>query len=397
VAPIKDDRGEVRGSVVVFRDVTSRKRAEEAEARLHRALERAAQEWEQTFDSIEAPILILDSAGRIVRLNHAAKELSGGASYQGLLGRAVAEAGPGQPWKKAGELAGEVAAGGAAQHVQIRDDTNGRTWDLAAGPATRLEGQDERVIVVARDITPMVELQESLRRSETMSVLGSVVAGVAHEVRNPLFGISANVDAFEARFGHRDEYGETIAALREGVGRLVGVMNELLDYGRPAQKAPTLETLADIVARAVETCSGLARSCGIEVLTEVPMGLAPIAVDRDRIVQVFQNLIENATQHTPQGGTVSIEGRETKLGSQRFVECSVADSGPGFREEDLPRIFEPFFTRRHGGTGLGLSIVQRIIDLHGGSTSAGNRPQGGAMVTVRFPARDPDPSPQKTA
>jgi signal transduction histidine kinase len=237
----------------------------------------------------------------------------------------------------------------------------------------------------------MVELQESLRRSETMSVLGSVVAGVAHEVRNPLFGISANLDAFAVRFGDRDEYRETIAALREGVGRLVGVMNELLDYGRPAQRAPTIETLEGMVARAVDSCAGLARSSGVEVTTAVPENLAPISVDHDRTVQVFQNLIENATQHTPRGGTVRIEGREVSLGTQRFVECSVTDSGPGFREEDLPRIFEPFFTRRHGGTGLGLSIVQRIVDLQGGSITAGNHPQGGATVTVRLPAFALDP------
>jgi PAS domain S-box-containing protein len=391
------DRDRALVVLIVCEDVTPRKRAEEAEARLHRALERAAREWEQTFDSIEAPILILDDAGRIVRLNRAAKELSGAGSYPRLLGRAVAEAGSGQPWEKAGELAAEIAAGGLGRHVQVPDESNGRTWDVAASAATRLEGQDERVIVVARDITPMVQLQESLRRSETMSVLGSVVAGVAHEVRNPLFGISTNVDAFEARFGRRKEYRETIAALREGVGRLVGLMNELLDYGRPAQKAPTLETLSAIVARAVESCSGLARSCGVEVTTDLPGNLSPIAVDRDRIVQVFQNLIENATQHTPRGGTVRIEGRETRHGNQHFVECSVTDSGPGFRDEDLPRLFEPFFTRRQGGTGLGLSIVQRIVDLHGGSITAANRPEGGAVMHVRFPLSAPDPRPERSS
>jgi signal transduction histidine kinase len=101
---------------------------------------------------------------------------------------------------------------------------------------------------------------------------------------------------------------------------------------------------------------------------------------------VFQNLLENAIQHSGEDNEVVLESGVTGANGERWVECVVADSGPGFRTEDLPHVFDPFFTRRHGGTGLGLSIVQQIAQEHGGEIMAANRPQGGAVMTVRLPS-----------
>jgi signal transduction histidine kinase len=104
------------------------------------------------------------------------------------------------------------------------------------------------------------------------------------------------------------------------------------------------------------------------------------------MVQLLQNLIENAVQHSPAGGTVTVACGVAEADGWRGVELRVEDHGPGFRSEDLARIFEPFFTRRQGGTGLGLAIVQRIVAAHGGHLAAGNLPGGGASIRARFPA-----------
>jgi signal transduction histidine kinase len=96
--------------------------------------------------------------------------------------------------------------------------------------------------------------------------------------------------------------------------------------------------------------------------------------------------LENAIQHSGEDNEVVLESRVMGANGERWVECVVADSGPGFRTEDLPHVFDPFFTRRHGGTGLGLSIVQQIAQEHGGEIMAANRPEGGAVTTVRLPA-----------
>jgi signal transduction histidine kinase len=103
------------------------------------------------------------------------------------------------------------------------------------------------------------------------------------------------------------------------------------------------------------------------------------------MVQVFENVLENALQHSPRGAAVVVEAAELLLDNRHWLECRICDSGPGLPEEDIGRIFEPFFTRRRGGTGLGLSIVRRIVDQHGGRVFAENRSSGGSCVTVRLP------------
>jgi signal transduction histidine kinase len=104
-------------------------------------------------------------------------------------------------------------------------------------------------------------------------------------------------------------------------------------------------------------------------------------MDAARLMQAFENLIINAIQHSKSGSEVFVEVRR----NGEFIECAVRDRGPGFHPDDLPRVFEPFFTRRRGGTGLGLAIVQRIIEEHGGTLHAANGESGGAIVSVRFP------------
>ena len=108
-------------------------------------------------------------------------------------------------------------------------------------------------------------------------------------------------------------------------------------------------------------------------------------MDRRRLLQVFQNLLDNAVRHAPAKSVVSVEAEGMQADGEAWIDCRVKDEGPGFRSEDLPRVFEPFFTRRRGGTGLGLSIVQRIVEDHGGRIFAGNRADGGAVLTVRLP------------
>ena len=123
----------------------------------------------------------------------------------------------------------------------------------------------------------------------------------------------------------------------------------------------------------------------MEIAEEIAAGLQTLTVDRARVVQVFENLLENAIQHSAPGGRVTLRAESANGGSG--VRFLVEDSGPGFRSEDLARVFEPFFTRRRGGTGLGLSIVQRIVEQHEGEIAAANRPGGGATMTVTRPPK----------
>ena len=359
--------------------VDGEERGEDPQAELQRLISRSALEWRLTFDALPSPLLLLEMDGRIIRMNEAAREL-GGLSYEGAIHHPLAVLGDGQPWRAVRALLAEVAESDrrASAHAH-RDD--GRNWDVSISPVAGPD-RDRWAVVVILDISDTVRLQERLRRSETMSAMGALVAGVAHEVRNPLFGISATLDAFESKFKRRTEYRRYLEVLRERVGRLNELMRQLLDYGKPPRLDFAEVCPREVVAAAVAACVPLADQAGIEVAQAAETGLPRLMADRGRVVQIFQNLLENAIQHSPAGGRVLIRAATAGEGLVRFV---VADSGPGFRAEDLDRLFEPFFTRRRGGTGLGLSIVQRIAEQHGGEVVAANRPGGGAVMTVTLP------------
>jgi signal transduction histidine kinase len=350
------------------------------------ALRRAAAEWQRTFEAIESPVLVLDPAGCVLRLNHAAALLAG-RSDRALSGAPIAALGKGEPWQGAAAVAHGVHQSRSSRSLQVRDPADDRTWEISASLVAEPSLRDERVIVVARDITRLVELQESVRREERMAAMGSLVAGVAHEVRNPLFGISSTLDAFEARHGGGGEFEKYLRVLKGEVVRLRTLMQDLLDYGKP----PVLELAAvdfeQAVEEAVRGCEPLAREARV-VIRKRRWELGPVPMDRSRMLQVFWNLIQNGIQHSPADSAVSLDAGIDEDNGRRWVWLSVRDAGTGFRSEDLPRLFEPFFTRRRGGTGLGLSLAQRIVSEHGGALSAANHPDGGALVTLKLPAGD---------
>ncbi len=230
-------------------------------------------------------------------------------------------------------------------------------------------------------------LEVSLRRSEKLSAMGALVAGVAHAVRNPLFGISATLDAMEARFKDGHEYSKYFLTLHRECDRLTKLMKQLLLYGKPAETGPLAAILSEVVAEAVEAASPMAEHSGVSIAIFMPDTLSPGAIERNHLLMILQNLLENSIQHSATGDEVRLAVSQVEEG-QTWIECTVQDNGPGFDSEDLQHVFEPFYSRRSGGTGLGLAIVYRIVDQLGGRIWAANRTEGGGTVTFRLPATE---------
>jgi PAS domain S-box-containing protein len=375
--PIWDESGRLASIMGTGLDITERQR-------LEGDLKRAAVEWRQTFDGLPLGVMVVDGRGRVVRANRSAVERSGRGSWADLIECPLTEIGPGEPWAALGVLVESLLGGGRPGPREVTDPVSGGTWVVSASLLPSEAGPG-RVVLNFQDVTETARLKEQLRQTETMAAIGSVVAGVAHEVRNPLFSISATLDAFDARFGQTEGYGRYLGVLRGEIGRLTTLMKDLLEFGRPSQ--PTLGEcrLEEAIRSAIQGCEAILGEKKVEVVWPAESSALPLVLaDRGQMTQVLQNLIENAVHYSPPGGRVQLTLERRGVGDDQRVECSVRDSGPGFDVADFPQLFQPFFTRRRGGTGLGLSIVKRIVYDHGGDVFAWNHPEGGAVVTIRL-------------
>ena len=380
----------VAGLLVQLRDVTERKTADENQARLQFAIQDAAKEWQRTFDAIESPVLVLDGHACIRRLNRAAKVLSG-KTYRETIGLAIEGLGPGEPWQKSAELA----------HA-VRD---GRIGDLGAG-ARRLDragpGTSARASFGRRRASPSASSSSPARSPASCASRKSSTTRArcrrwarswpAWRTRCAIRSSASRRRSTPSRRGSgrtRAEYQQYVAVLRGELERLSHLMGDLLEYGKPTSLEFSEGALADVVAEAVQASRTLAEGARVALRNTVDGGLPRLRMDRRRLLQVFQNLLDNAVRHSPPKSAVVVEAERSLVDGEAWIDCRVLDEGPGFHAEDLSRVFEPFFTRRRGGTGLGLSIVQRIVEDHGGRILAGNRPGGGAEMTVRLPAAEP--------
>lgn len=363
-------------------DVTERREAEAESAALAHQVRRAAYEWQLTLDTLATPIAIVDATLKLRRLNQAALNLLDAGSFQAAIGRCLSDL-HSPFW----ETASNAALAVFNNHLEVRqeffDPEMSSWWDLGASLIQLSANDPPHVLIVARNTTEVRALQESLRRNELLSAMGKLIAGVAHEVRNPLFSISATLDAFQSEFGDRPEYATYLEYLRKESRRLNAVMVELLEYGRPVELQPEPLSLSAIVDRALEQARPLAERSGVRLNSIRPPGSLKIHADPGRLEGAFRNLIENAVQHSPTSSEVAVR-LSVDRGARR-VRCVVEDRGPGFRPQDLAHVFEPFFTRRSGGTGLGLSYVQRVVADHNGEVIASNREDGGARLTVELP------------
>jgi PAS domain S-box-containing protein len=373
--------GEVVGRVWSFTDVSERARAEREAARLVSIIE-------ATPDLVGTA----DAAGVPLYLNRAGRRLLGLGDHSPL-GDDINRYYPAREWKRVTRevLPAAVRHGSWSGEIAVRHRDGHEIPVLQVIVAHRdAAGEVEFLSTIARDIRERKQAEEELRRSQTMAALGALVAGVAHEVRNPLFGIGSTLDAFEARFAGQSDHRPYLHVFRDQLSRLTSLMNDLLEYAKPSGLELALGPIGPVVEQALAACSELAERARVTLESRVAPELPPLRMDPKRLAQVFRNLVENAIQHSPEGRAVRVSVELVSRGGEARLECVVEDQGSGFGAEDLPHVFEPFFTRRHGGTGLGLSIVYRIVSDHGGTIAARNRPGGGARISVSLPvARRP--------
>lgn len=233
--------------------------------------------------------------------------------------------------------------------------------------------------------------RQDIERAQQLATVGELASGIAHEIKNPVVGISNGLDLVLRRTN--DPALEPITSeMKRQLHRIEGAVRDLLTFARPRRPDVGPVDPVQVVQRAVSLVDPVAGRQRVRIVlrsTDRPLPL--IFADADLLQQALVNLLMNALQASPSGGEVVV----TSGGESRGVRITIQDQGPGIPDADLEQIFKPFFTTRHSGTGLGLPISRGIIEQHGGRLTVESGPGGGARFTVTLPLQDP-PVPEET-
>lgn len=232
----------------------------------------------------------------------------------------------------------------------------------------------------------IIRIEEQLRKAERLSVLGELSAVLAHEIRNPLGSIRGTAEILKDDYRPGDRKYEFVEIMLKETERLNGVVENFLGLARPAASEQERLDLRAELKDVVAFFHAEASSRGVGVTVE-PFDLPPARGNRDRLRQAFINLLLNALQATPRGGSVTIAGslREGRGEVPPAAVVTFSDTGTGMKPEVATRIFDPFYTTKSGGTGLGLSITQKIIESNGGTIAVQSRQGEGTVFTVTLP------------
>ncbi len=242
-------------------------------------------------------------------------------------------------------------------------------------------GEIRYYLGVTEDLTERRAWEAGAIRADRLASLGQLSAGVAHELNTPLANISLLAESLRRRVD-RPEVADRVESIQQQVEEAGRIVRGLLDFARVSPTSLRRVDLATAVREAVALVQGM-RSPDVEIRVRLPDEPMEVLADRGQLVQVLTNLLHNAYDAMGDSGRIEIEGRV----DDSRAEVTVADSGPGIPERDLPRIFEPFFTiKQEGkGTGLGLAVSFRIMAAHHGAIVASNRPAGGAAFRITLP------------
>jgi two-component system sensor histidine kinase HydH len=218
-------------------------------------------------------------------------------------------------------------------------------------------------------------------KSRYLNSIGSLAAGVAHEIRNPLSSIKGFAVYFKERLSGNKDDQQTADIMIGEVERLNRVVSQLIEFARPLELKRQNVQIAELVQHAVKLIAADAQKKQISIEIEAAAEIPPVEVDSDKIKQVFLNIFLNSLAALQDGGKLKI-----KLSSRaNNLEVIISDNGAGIEKMDLPRIYDPYFTSKPAGTGLGLAVVQKIMEAHGGNISLESVVGKGTEVFLNFP------------
>jgi two-component system nitrogen regulation sensor histidine kinase GlnL len=349
-------------------------------------------------------VVVTDDASRIVLFNPAAEELTG-VPQRRALGAPCDDVFHGSPLFA--EMARRVLASGQGESRSEETLRHSRRDVPVRVTCLPLWDRDDRVSGVAlviHDLGYQRMLEDSARRNESLARLGTLVAGLAHEVRNPLAGIKGAAQLLEARLPPRTDLTDYTAVITREVNRLSALVEDLLTLGAPPKPRLAPVNIHRVIQDVVAVAHADLARAGVSVQYAFDPSLPDVQGDDGQLSQVLLNVVRNAIEamvapggSLPTGRLLSIATRmetdfhilRARAGASTFLRVEVADRGGGVAPEVAPHLFEPFFTTKARGTGLGLAISAKIIAEHGGIIRASPNQPSGTVITITLPVAKP--------
>ncbi len=384
---------------VLFRDITERKRAEEALERAREELEQrviertrelvaSEERYRAVFEHAGDGIVVYDIDNKVQLWNEQAERILGFKAEE-VVGKKLRMVVPDDLLEEARRCLKEAKEKGYVQIYEterLRKDGTRFPIELTLAALKDQKGNVVGTTVIFRDITQRKRLeqereeyQQRLIKSERLAAIGQLASTVGHELRNPLGVISNSTYFLKMKLADADE---KVKKHLDIIGREVATSNkiiaDLLDFSRPREPVLMEANINSIIEQA------LLRSAipqGVEVVRELGENLPRPMVDSDQMQQVFLNLLSNAFQAMPEGGRLIIRS----IARDKAIEVQFTDTGVGIPEEVQAKIFDPLFTTKAKGVGLGLTVSKSIVERHGGTIEVGSEVGRGTTFTITLP------------
>ncbi|WP_214176142.1 sensor histidine kinase [Geomobilimonas luticola] len=327
---------------------------------------------ESVLTNMQSGILVTDPECQIKLANPYVLDFFK-SSLEDMIGRNLADIAPALcDAVRTGRDTGEVPL-----HYDISDIIVGfRRFDLKS-PDRAVTGH----IVSFIDLTEIISIRRDLRIKERLATMGEVVARVAHEIRNPLFGMTAVGQILSKELALTPPQKELMDSLLKEAGRLNRMVDDLLFCSREPKLNRQLFPLKQMIEETLLINAPFAADRGVTMRSDLTEQRVMVDGDQEKIEQVLLNVLKNAIEATPGGGSVDV----TLVADRKGTQIMVSDSGTGIPDDIMEKLFDVFFTTKKHGAGLGLSISRTIIESHNGTLTAHNNPDGGATFVIALP------------